>query len=60
MSRDIQVVFFDMGDTLTTILPSWARLYVDVCAAQGSMWSMTALSRRSAEVSGHWTPTRRG
>jgi putative hydrolase of the HAD superfamily len=31
----IRVVFFDMGDTLTTILPSWETLYVDACARQG-------------------------
>lgn len=31
----IRVVFFDMGDTLTTILPSWETLYVNFCAARG-------------------------
>ncbi len=31
----IRVVFFDMGDTLTTILPSWETLYVNACARHG-------------------------
>jgi putative hydrolase of the HAD superfamily len=31
----IRVVFFDMGDTLTTILPSWEMLYVNACARHG-------------------------
>lgn len=48
----IRVVFFDMGDTLTTILPSWETLYVDACAAHGIHVDHDALVRATREVFG--------
>ncbi len=52
MSPRIRIVFLDMGDTLTTILPSWARLYVDVCAAQGVQVDHDRVVAANAEVFG--------
>jgi putative hydrolase of the HAD superfamily len=48
----IRVIFFDMGDTLTTILPSWEALYVKVCAARGIHLDETAVAAASAAVFG--------
>lgn len=52
MSQKIRVVFFDMGDTLTTILPSWETLYVNVCAAHGIHVDHDALVKATAAVFG--------
>ena len=48
----IRVVFFDMGDTLTTILPSWETLYVNVCARHGIHVEHDALVAATREVFG--------
>ncbi len=48
----IRVVFFDMGDTLTTILPSWETLYVNCCAARGIHLELEAVAQASREVFG--------
>jgi len=48
----IRVVFFDMGDTLTTILPSWETLYVNVCARYGIHVDHDALVAATREVFG--------
>ena len=48
----IRVVFFDMGDTLTTILPSWETLYVNVCARHGIHVDHDALVAATREVFG--------
>jgi putative hydrolase of the HAD superfamily len=48
----IRVVFFDMGDTLATILPSWEALYVKVCAARGIRLDERAVAAASAAVFG--------
>jgi putative hydrolase of the HAD superfamily len=52
MAQRVQVVFFDMGDTLTTILPSWEALYVRVCAARGILLDEQAVAAASAAVFG--------
>src|SRR5262245_49294863 len=52
MAQRVQVVFFDMGDTLTTILPSWEALYVRVCAARGIQLDERAVAAASAAVFG--------
>lgn len=41
-----------MGDTLTTILPSWEALYVKVCAARGIHLDERAVAAASAAVFG--------
>jgi putative hydrolase of the HAD superfamily len=41
-----------MGDTLTTILPSWEALYVKVCAARGIHLEERAVAAASAAVFG--------
>lgn len=46
----IKVVFFDMGDTLTTILPSWAGLYVAVARGAGIALDEAAVATAYAEV----------
>ena len=48
----VRVVCFDMGDTLTTILPSWAQLYVSVCAARGITLNADRVDAASAAVFG--------
>ena len=48
----IRVVFFDMGDTLTTILPSWETLYVNACARHGIHVAHDALVAATREVFG--------
>ncbi len=48
----IRVVFFDMGDTLTTILPSWETLYVNACARHGIQVDHDALVAATAAVFG--------
>jgi putative hydrolase of the HAD superfamily len=48
----IRVVFFDMGDTLTTILPSWETLYVNACARHGIHVEHDALVAATGEVFG--------
>jgi putative hydrolase of the HAD superfamily len=48
----IRVIFFDMGDTLTTILPSWEALYVRVCAARGIVLEESAVAAASRAVFG--------
>ncbi len=48
----IRVVFFDMGNTLTTILPSWETLYVNACARQGVHVDHDALVAATREVFG--------
>jgi len=48
----IRVVFFDMGDTLTTILPSWETLYVNVCARHGIRIEHDALVAATRAVFG--------
>ncbi len=49
---NIRVVFFDMGDTLTTILPSWETLYVNACARHGIHVEHDALLAATREVFG--------
>jgi putative hydrolase of the HAD superfamily len=48
----IRVVFFDMGDTLTTILPSWETLFVNACARHGIHVEHDALVAATREVFG--------
>lgn len=48
----IRVVFFDMGDTLVTILPSWESLYVNFCAARGIRLPPERVAQASREVFG--------
>jgi putative hydrolase of the HAD superfamily len=52
MDKPIRVVFFDMGDTLTTILPSWETLYINVCAARGIHLEHDALAAATRAVFG--------
>lgn len=48
----IRIIFFDMGDTLTTILPSWETLYVNVCARHDIHVDHGALVTATREVFG--------
>ena len=53
-SRPPEIVFFDVGDTLVRAEPSWADVYLSVCAAHGLELDRSRLEAALVEATKGW------